>query len=379
MNSNTISIWSPTNQNKTCSFLYREEHANDFKNYLKSNNLIPRSIFTISPNAYHIEDLCLDYAAELKQQERITKSRIAHKISAINGALKIGESGLAERLLDQLSKEWHPIETALSNFLNIKKNIVANLLTPMYWEPPFNLTQSFDPHKQWWRLIPDRKQLIEDIRKEINLKLPGKGASFAAYIDWIETHENKLNLMKAQTKAERHLALNEASAYFMAIAENHLQANRPSLSILLLHRAADLLLMRACDELNLISFTGKKPEFYSTPKNCKSKEIHFRSSHEALKQNGLNHDPAREKIFSQLNNIRNHLMYTHYLSAPDRRSANEVYKKTKPHLIAIGGKKWNNALQSYQPIPELSVKALFESNPVLTSAITEISLNEILT
>lgn len=378
MNVDTISIWTPESKSNTCSFLYRKEHEDDFKNHIKANRLTPKSIFTISPNAYHIEDLCLDYAAELKKQKRTTKSTIADKISAINNSLKTGEFSLAERLLELLSHEWKTTESALSNFFDIKKNIVSSLLKPMLWEPPFLLTQNLALHKQWWKLTPNRKELIEELQKEISLKLTGAGSDFIAYTNWLKNLAIKLSKMRAQTKAERHLALNEASAYLMVLAENHLQANRHSLSTLFLHRSADLLLMRICDEYNLINFTGEKPEFYSIPKSCNSKEIHFRSSRLALKQNGLSHDPAREKLFEKLNNLRNHLMYTHYFSGPEKSLIHEIHKKTKSHLASIGGKEWSNALNSYQPLPELSVKILFESNPILTSAITEVGINEIL-
>lgn len=379
MNHNTISIWKPGSETNSCSFLYRKEHEEDFKKHIKARKTLPKNIFTISPNAYHIEDLCLEYAAELKKCKHTTKSKTTHQIAEINKNIKSGELSLTEDLLARLTQEWSIREGTLSTFFNINRKIVSLILKPMYWEPPFLLDQNFTNHKQWWRLEPSRRALITEIQKEINTKLPGTGDAFKNYTEWLNIHATKLRKMRAKTKIERHIALNEASAYFMMISESHLKLNRHSLAALFLHRAADLLLMRACDEYNLINFTSSKPEFHTPPKNCKSKDIHFRSSNLALKQNGLSHDPARDKTFERLNDLRNHLMYTHYFSAPDKNLIEEIHKKTKSYLISIGGKEWENSKNDYQPFPELSIKILFESHPVLTSAITEINTNEILT
>lgn len=86
----------------------------------------------------------------------------------------------------------------------------------------------------------------------------------------------------------------------------------------------------------------------------------------------LAHHPTRASDFSDLNDWRNLLMHTHYMSGLNDPTARQVFGKIRPHLESLGASQWNEAHAAYLKGVQLTVIDLLDVDHSLASAIQRV-------
>ena len=86
----------------------------------------------------------------------------------------------------------------------------------------------------------------------------------------------------------------------------------------------------------------------------------------------LSQHPTRESEFLHLNEWRNLLMHTHYMSGLDDTTARDVFRTIRPHLLALGGRQWREAHESHLSGVELTLVDLLDVDQSLSSAVQQV-------
>jgi hypothetical protein len=375
MHKNSVSIWSPGNPIKTCLVLYRKQDENEFKRIVNITKNYPQKSYQLAPSVCSEEDIYVYYITLINNLEisSINFSSIGLgesttvKLERLNKALSSWEIDIAHNVLELLISDWEKKDKSISDFFYLIDEILQDVLSPLMWEAPFTVPNPVSTHKTWWNGSPDLKLKVDNLINKTKNKLFNNGSASSAFLNWLNELSNHLGCLSG-VKAT---ALNEASVYCMARSLYYLKIRKISLAVLFCHRAADLLLMLLCTNNNLIDYSRNKPQFRCSPNGRNgSKEIHLMASYAAIKPI-LSYDAGRDSTFKDLNDLRNHLIYTHYLGCADESSARIVIESIRKHLKALAGNTWDHGIDKYATPYEISIKLLFEYCPTLSSALIE--------
>lgn len=85
----------------------------------------------------------------------------------------------------------------------------------------------------------------------------------------------------------------------------------------------------------------------------------------------LAHHPNRQSEFLDLNDWRNMLMHTHYMTGLTDPTTRDVFGRIRPHLQALGGSQWQLAHDAYLRGVQLTIADLLDVDQSLSSTVQQ--------
>jgi len=265
-----------------------------------------------------------------------------------------------------------PQKLKLAN--NLLLDFAVECLKPMEYGTPFVHLGTSEQHKSWWKSEPAHLNVLKRMKRRRSVDFTGHPSALQPLDQWLDQVISQVDCMSARPPlpAQRRDAILEASAYCGAIAERHLMRCQYSQAILHLHRSLDLMLFAVCDSRNLIDHSQYGGKYFSSfAPTVGANRITLLNSFDALK-NSLAHNATRERDFLDLNDWRNLLIHTHYMSGLDDTKARELFGRIRPHLLALGGSQWQSAHDSYLRGVQLTIADLLDVDESLSSSVQQI-------
>lgn len=255
-----------------------------------------------------------------------------------------------------------------SNFL---LDFAVDCFRPLECGPPFIHHGTSEQHKSWWTVQAAHIPVLARIRKRLTTDFGSTPSGLLSLGNWIQRMDARLRRFHAApvTPALRQQATREASAYCAALAERQLMRGHGGLAILLLHRATDLLMLSLCDSHGVLDFTvygGKYARGYEPTTG--GNKITLTNSLRAIGGSLATH-ASRDTDFYDLNDWRNLLMQTHYMTGLDDAHARAIFAKIRPHLESLSGPDWRDARATYLEGILLTVKDIIDADGSLSAAI----------
>lgn len=265
-----------------------------------------------------------------------------------------------------------PPKLEVSNAILLE--LAISCLKPMEYGSPFVHMGTSEQNKSWWKTAPAHLSNLIRLSKRRNIEFAGIQDALKPVDQWIQQIQGRLARMQALPPqgAARAAAIIEASAYCCAVAERHLMRAHHGLAVLHLHRAFDLMLFAVCDQAGVIDHTSHGGRYAASyvPSNGGNK-VTLMNSLDASK--GLvAPSPARENAVRELNDWRNLLLQTHYMTAMDDAKARELFAHVRPHLEALGGNQWASACDSYVKGVQLTLADLLDVDGTLSTGVQEV-------
>lgn len=361
-----------------------------------SKNLYFPQIIEIKPNGERILGLIHAYliAETRNDYEWLNKVHFGSDEYPIRSILIICAEitrGLQEHLSEKITSacfEYNQLIASLST--DQKKNIPSNLSTvinyvadlacsclrSLEYGSPFQHSSYIATHKGWWNgsavLSNQYKTMRLSITKKFGLSNTPNG--LLNIENWLSKIEGRFSQLVKSSKSTEENAIFEASAYCSAMAERHLLRGNCSLAILFLHRSADLLMMKVC--CSCIDFTKNKgggaySTSYASPNNT---EIRLLNSVRVADSHLLVQRADRNDAFNLLNNWRNLLIQTHYMSDITDSTAIDIFRKVRSYLEDIGGPSWKSARDVYLEAIPIRLKDLLDVDGSLSNTFTVIDI-----
>lgn len=248
-------------------------------------------------------------------------------------------------------------------------------LKPMEYGTPFVHLGTSEQHKSWWKSPPSHLNALKRIKKRRSLDFIGHPNALRPLDEWLDRAISQVGRMHAlpSQPTQRRDAIFEASAYCGAVADRHLMRSHYSQAILHLHRSLDLMLFAVCDSRSLIDHAQYGGRYVSSfAPTVGANRISLLNSFDALKSS-LAYNATRESDFHDLNEWRNLLIHTHYMSGLDDTKARELFRRIRPHLLALGGSQWQSAHDSYLRGVQLTIADLLDADESLSSSVQQIT------
>lgn len=255
------------------------------------------------------------------------------------------------------------------------REFAASCLKPLEYGTPFVHMGTSSQHKSWWKVRPSHRSVLARYKSRRAIDFAGHPGALAAVDRWLDTMCSRLDRLHAVplTPATRQDAIVEASAYCAALAERHLMRSHQGQAVLHLHRALDLLLFGLCDQHGLVVHTqhgGRYAPSFVPPTG--SDRITLTSSFAAVKSR-LAHHPTRESDFVNVNDWRNLLIHTHYMTGLDDATTRDIFSKIRPHMHALGGSQWLEANVAYLRGVQMTVADLLDVDESLSSTVQRVT------
>lgn len=363
-------LWSPGVEISESSLpIYcREKDKDLLLAEIKKKENCFRSVYAISPNGENLLDLIDAYqrAATLGflSQNHIDETRSPLPIREIFRCCSNISYGLREYNSDVVILSCNDLHSALCQIPSQHKNsipaalwrvaeylqyLASECLRPIEFGSPFIHNSNDKKHKDWWNTQASLVLAFGRAKKKFNVEFPSPSSSLQPILGWLNSIESRLKKLQAipQTTSGKQSALIEASAFCASIAERNLMRGYHAQSILLLHRAADLLLISLCAQYNAIDFAhwgGKYTPAFAPATG--SNVFTLKNSLDVITPK-LSPHLTRRDDFEQLNSWRNLLMQTHYMTDLNCANALSIFNKVRPHLDALGGSQWRAAHKEY--------------------------------
>lgn len=214
--------------------------------------------------------------------------------------------------------------------------------------------------KDWWTrqisFAQSAEKYLRRFEKDFGSPIPEGLSGF--YIHLSDVVAN-LRLLQATPPTLSNIvrSLAESSAYCAAIAERCLLRGNTGRSVLLFHRAADLLFFSLCADNNLIDFSRRGGAYRTARPYSSSNLITLKNSMQQL-DSVLSSSTARDQCFDVLNSWRNILMETHSMSAPSEDCVRTLLIEARTYLTHLGGSTWSRSVATYSKgfsIPATSI------------------------
>lgn len=182
-------------------------------------------------------------------------------------------------------------------------------------------------------------------------------------------HECLAKISLDQSLSDEDL-LYEYSGYCLWLSRIELQKKNATVSIMLLHRACDLLIQSICCRENLI--TSTKEGFKYTQGDYAKEKIYLKSSLELLSSNSL-YVIERNIIieFFALNRARNDCLLGHGTFGHFESDAGVLHQKISNAVKALeNGTRWVNQPNKFEIGASFEISSLLSSNTALATYIT---------
>lgn len=244
---------------------------------------------------------------------------------------------------------------------------------------PFVHVIPIQANKSWWTSTPVFVANMPKIRKSIKTVFDWDRTGSQLHIleSWFKNMNARLLLLRSGSTGgvQRQKAIQEASAYCAALAERYLLQAKAALALLLLHRSSDLLLFSICAGNGAIDFSTHGGRYVSSlaPSPPKPNKIHLLTSLEVAERgNMIVPNVSRTNALKGLNEWRNLLMHTHYMSDVEDKVAIALFGSVRQHLESLGGSEWKLARETYLASPPIALSALLDLNGAVSGAFTEL-------
>ncbi len=299
-------------------------------------------------------------------------------------------SGLVDYAADQVIASCTDLSSLLAALPATTKTLIPSKLAvacdflldfttrcmkPLEYGTPLVHQGTSQQHKSWWRVRASHLSHLAHFKARRKVDFPGVASALQSIDRWIDlmhTRLVRLNAVPLQP-AQIQAAVVEASAYCAAVAERHLMRSHHGQAILHLHRSVDLLLFALCDGRSLIDHSSYGGRYVSSfAPATGANQITLKNSYDAVKSL-LAYNATREGDFSDLNDWRNLLMHTHYMTGLDDSTARSIFGRIRPHLRALGSSQWRQANDDYLKGVQLTVADLLDVDQSLTSTVQRIA------
>lgn len=259
-----------------------------------------------------------------------------------------------------------------SNFL---LDFAVDCFRPLECGSPFVHHGTSEQHRSWWTVQAAHIPVLARVKKRFATDFGSTPSGLLSLGSWIQRMDGRLRRFHAApvTPALRQQATREASAYCAALAERHLMRGQCGQAIVLLHRATDLLMLSLCDSQGVLDFTvygGKYARGYEPPAG--GNKITLTNSLRAIGGTLAAH-ASRDADFYDLNDWRNLLMQTHYMTGLDDTHARAIFGKIRPHLESMSSPDWRDARAAYLEGISLTVKDIIDADGSLSAAILPVT------
>lgn len=250
----------------------------------------------------------------------------------------------------------------------------VDCLKPIEAGPPFIHSGTAASHRSWWAAQAGHVNVLRQFKRQLAADFASIPSGLAPMVAWVDAMDARVRKLQAlpQSQLTRASAIQQGSAFCAAMAERHLLRGQNGLAVLLLHRAADLLLFSLCAKHGAIDFTVHGGKYLpSFAPAVGSNRITLLNSLDAI-TSVLAANPTRRADFEHLNDWRNLLMHAHYMTGLDDTRALELFIKIRPHLEALSDADWKVSGREYLEGPKVSIGDLIDIDGSLSSGVAEI-------
>lgn len=285
-------------------------------------------------------------------------------------------------LINRINRVNHT--SALASLLKISEclaKLTNECLSILEHGSPFMHTKFDRKNKSWWDSVPSLVGVLDSNKHEIH-KMFGPTLTSTGLISiekWLTDINTRLRRLSTNgTRLQKQDVLLEASAYCAALAERYHLRKNSSLAVLFLHRSADLCFMSVCAGNNMIDWTVSGGQY--NKQNYQSKDLRItlvKSTNFVESMNLLSPDQNRVTDFNELNDWRNILIQTHYLSDIDDITVKTLFKKIRIYLEIIGGREWVKSRDFYLRGPQLSLSDFLDIDGSLSRSYDIVELETV--
>ena len=228
--------------------------------------------------------------------------------------------------------------------------------------------------RSWWVREPLIIRKLNEAKKNLKIEFEETPPGLLKIQQWIDRLISRLSRLHATpaTPANISKSILESSAYATAIAERQIIDGNPAHAILLMHRAADMMLFSICVKNNIITVTqygGKYTSGYEPGNGVNT--VTLMHSLSCLKNTISDHHKYLA-AFDELNKWRNLLMQTHYMSNLFEDNAMHLFKSIRAYLSYLGGPEWRTSLKTYLEGIDMHISEILDPNKKLLANLTEI-------
>ncbi|EXF45831.1 hypothetical protein BAY1663_01768 [Pseudomonas sp. BAY1663] len=202
--------------------------------------------------------------------------------------------------------------------------------------------------KSWWIREPFIIRKLNETKKKLKTEFEETPPGLLKIQQWIDRFISRLSRLHATPPTPDNVSKSilESSAYVTAIAERQIIDGNAAHAILLIHRAADLMLFSICVRNNIITVAQYGGKYTSGYEPQGKNTVTLMHSLSCLK-NTISDLPKYSSTFDELNQWRNLLMQTHYMSNLFEDNAMQLFKNTRARLLKLGGPEWSASFKTY--------------------------------
>jgi hypothetical protein len=357
---------------------------------IQASGFLPPA-YAVTPNGEDLVDFIGPYVHWLRYADLRAIASADYSASTVPVADVLGLcaricSGLADFAADQVIAACTDLSSLLASLPAPKRSLIppklglasdfllefaVDCLKPMEYGTPFVHMGTSQRNKSWWQTRPSHATPLARLKVRRAIDFAGMPSALQSIDRWIDLINSRLGRMYAlhSVPAQRQGAILETSAYCAAIAERHLMRSHHGQAILHLHRSLDLLLFSICDRQNIIDHSHHGGRYVTSfAPATGANRVTLTNSFDAVKTS-LAHHANQEGDFRNLNDWRNLLMHTHYMTGLNDSTTREVFGRIRPHVQALGGSQWQEAHEAYLKGVQLTVADLLDVDQSLSSTV----------
>lgn len=202
--------------------------------------------------------------------------------------------------------------------------------------------------KSWWIREPLIIKKLNEAKKKLKSEFDETPPGLLKIQQWMDRFISRLSRLHATPATPDNVSnsILESSAYVAAIAERQIVDGNAAHAILLMHRAADMMLFSICVRNNIITVAQHGGRYTTGYEPRGNNTVTLMHSLSCLK-NTISDYHNYPASLDELNKWRNLLMQTHYMSNLFEDNAMRIFKKTRAHLLKLGGSEWGTSFITY--------------------------------
>lgn len=227
--------------------------------------------------------------------------------------------------------------------------------------------------KSWWTREPLIIRKLNETKKKLKTEFEEIPPGLLKIQQWIDKFISRLSRLRAtpSTPDNTSKSILESSAYVTAIAERQIIDGNAAHAILLIHRAADMMLFSICVRNNIITVAQHGGRYTSGYEPEGKNTVTLMHSLSCLK-NTISDFSIYSSTLDELNKWRNLLMQTHYMSNLFEDNAMQLFKNTRARLLKLGGPEWKISLNTYLEGIDIHMSDILDPRKTLLLNLREI-------
>jgi hypothetical protein len=367
----------------TTTVLVRDIDVPEFRNAVASSGHTPYA-FGIATNAVAWETLVAAYVRSCNPLPPFNSSeffaerpgsrelfvhaaRLSTGLREQNAQQVIDASDDLEVVVQRLGS----VPSGLPKVIAFFRSLGRECLAQFEYSSPLEHATGGDTRKSWWNTQVPLSMAFGRMRRNLQQEfgaVPGNLAPVDAWLAKVEAGLRRIQASPPQHSTIKR-SLVEASAYCCGLAERYLLRAQIGRAVLLLHRSADLLLVERCANFGAVEFTVPGGRYNQSM--GPAGRIHLMESLNLLEgMNLLAPSPNRNPDLNELNDWRNLLAETHYMTSPSEEPVLRLFKRVRLHLEALGGIDWIDARDTYVRGLEIPPSSILDPEGVLGTSVS---------